>query len=250
MKFLTCNIRRGVCDDGINSFEYRKTYLLDKLLTEKPDIACFQEVMPFVADWLTDSLSDYVVIGCGRTRDLEDEQMTVAFRKDRFSLLNMETFWFSPYPHYPGSRYASMSDWPRTCTEAVLRDKATGELFRVCNLHLDHLYDHAREVSVKQLLEKLRAPESFEKAHIIVTGDFNAEPDEACIQAMSASFRDAAAESGATYHGYGMAERPVKIDYIWVQDDLASSNLQVWNDCHDGVYLSDHYPLCAELTVK
>ena len=31
MKFLTCNIRRGVCDDGINSFEFRKPHLLDKL---------------------------------------------------------------------------------------------------------------------------------------------------------------------------------------------------------------------------
>ena len=62
MKFLTCNIRRGVCDDGINSFEFRKPHLLDKLLAEKPDVACFQEVMPFVADWLTDSLTDYIVV--------------------------------------------------------------------------------------------------------------------------------------------------------------------------------------------
>ena len=249
MKFLTCNIRRGVCDDGANSFEFRAPYLLNKLLTEQPDIACFQEVMPFVADWLTDNLNDYVVIGCGRSRDLDDEQMTVAFRKDRFSLISMDTFWFSPYPHFPGSRYASMGSWPRTCTEAVLREKATGELFKVCNLHLS-LHEDGRVRSVKQLMEKLRTEDIFEKAHVIVTGDFNDEPDADSIRAMDPSFRDAAADSGTTYHGYGQAERPVKIDYIWVQEDLSSANLQVWNDCHDGVYLSDHYPLCVELTVK
>ena len=250
MKFLTCNIRRGSCDDGINSFEFRKPYLLDKLLAEKPDVACFQEVMPFVADWLTDSLPDYIVVGCGRTCDLDDEQMTVALRRDAFSLLSMETFWFSPEPHTPGSRYEEMSNWPRTCTEIVLRDRHTGELYKVCNLHMDHMYDNARVLAVQQLMAKLRASDVFPDAHVIIAGDFNAEPGDGSILAMDPSFRDATAGSGGTYHGYGQLAEPVKIDYIWVRDDLSASGLQVWNDCHDGVYLSDHYPLCVELTAK
>lgn len=250
MKFLTCNIRRGVCDDGINSFEFRAPHLLNRLRAEMPDVACFQEVMPFVADWLTDNLPEYIVIGCGRSRNLDDEQMTVAFRKDRYSLIHMETFWFSPYPHYPGSRYATMCDWPRTCTEAVLREKATGELFKVCNLHMDNLYDHARALGVKQLMEKLRTEEVFDKAHIIIAGDFNAEPGDESIRRMDPSFRDAAAESGPTYHGYDNEAHSVKIDYIWVQEDLAASGFAKWDECHDGVYLSDHYPLCVELTVR
>jgi endonuclease/exonuclease/phosphatase family metal-dependent hydrolase len=206
--------------------------------------------MPFVADWLTDNLNDYIVLGCGRSRNLDDEQMTVAFRKDKYSLISMETFWFSPYPHYPGSRYVTMCDWPRTCTEAVLREKATGDLFRVCNLHMDNLYDHARAEGVKQLMRKIKDTDVFENAHVIIAGDFNAEPGDASIRRMDPSFRDAAACSGPTYHGFGTAERPVKIDYIWVQDDLEASGLQVWDECHDGVYLSDHYPLCVDLNIR
>ena len=232
MKFLTCNIRRGVCDDGINSFEYRKPYILEKFMREQPDVACFQEVMPFVADWLTDSLTDYVVIGCGRSRELDDEQMTIAFRRNKYTLIHMETFWFSPYPHYAGSRYVTMSNWPRTCTEAVLRERATGELFRVCNLHMDNLYDIAREQAVKQLMEKLRTTDVFDTAHIIIAGDFNAEPGDASICRMDPAFRDAAACSGPTYHGYRTAEPPVKIDYIWVKDDIEASDLQVWDEHH------------------
>lgn len=250
MKFLTCNIRCDHDQDGINSFRYRKEHLLGKLLAEKPHIACFQEVLPHVADWLTDSLNDYIVVGCGRDRNLLEEQMTIAFRKDTFSLIHMETFWFSPYPRHPGSRYATMSNWPRTCTEIVLREKASGELFRVCNVHMDNLYDHARALGVKQLMKKLSETVAFPDAHIIIAGDFNAEPQDASIRAMDPSFRDALAESSGTYHDYGRMKHPIKIDYIWVQDDLLSSNLSVWNDVHDGVYLSDHYPLCVELTVK
>lgn len=250
MKFLTCNIRRGSCNDGANSFPHRKGHLLDKILDEKPDIACFQEVMPFVADWLTDSLPDYTIVGCGRSNQLDDEQMTVAFRKDAFSLIHMETFWFSPYPHHPGSRYATMSNWPRTCTEVVLRQKATGELFKVCNVHMDNLYDHARILGVKQLMQHLREEDIFPAAHVIVAGDFNARPQDASICAMDPSFRDAAAESGGTFHDFGRMKEPIKIDYIFVQDDLAASNCRAWTDVHDGVYLSDHYPLCVELAVK
>ena len=250
MKFLTCNIRRGTADDGINSFEFRAPHLLKKLQAEAPDVACFQEVMPFVADWLTDNLPEYIVVGCGRTAQLDDEQMTVAFRKDKYSLLSMETFWFSPEPHEPGSRYDNMSNWPRTCTELVLREKATGELFRVCNLHLDHLYDEARVVGVKQLMEKLRVPEAFWQAHNIICGDFNATPEEESIRLMDPSYRDATAQSGPTYHGYGDAAHACKIDYVWVQDDLTYANFSLWDECHDGVYLSDHYPLCVELEVK
>ena len=58
-------------------------------LREQPDVICFQEVLPHVAVWLKESLWDYYVIGCGRSAALEDEQMAVAYRKDRLNLIQI-----------------------------------------------------------------------------------------------------------------------------------------------------------------
>ncbi|MDA3732196.1 hypothetical protein PBV87_11945 [Niameybacter massiliensis] len=79
MKFVTFNIRCDYNQDDNNSFCYRKPYILGKLKNESPDIICFQEVLPHVATWLKENLTDYYVLGCGRDENLEDEQTTIAF---------------------------------------------------------------------------------------------------------------------------------------------------------------------------
>ena len=122
LKLVTFNIRCDYGQDGDNNFEYRKPFILEKLTAEQPDIICFQEVLPHVAIWLKENLADYYVIGCGRSETLEDEQLTIAFRKKRLNLISMETFWLSPTPCIPGSRYEEQSICPRVCTEAVLED--------------------------------------------------------------------------------------------------------------------------------
>ena len=96
MKLVTFNIRCDFDQDGENSFRFRKGLILKKLEAEKPDVICFQEVLPHVAVWLRENLKDYYVVGCGRSEELRDEQVSVAFRKDKLNLISMETFWLSP----------------------------------------------------------------------------------------------------------------------------------------------------------
>ena len=81
MKLVTFNIRCDFDQDGENSFRFRKGLILKKLEEEKPDVICFQEVLPHVAVWLRENLKDYYVVGCGRSEELRDEQVSVAFRK-------------------------------------------------------------------------------------------------------------------------------------------------------------------------
>ena len=62
MKFVTFNIRYDCGFDGENNFDFRKPLILRKIEQEKPDILCFQEVLPHVAVWLKENLTDYYVI--------------------------------------------------------------------------------------------------------------------------------------------------------------------------------------------
>ena len=152
IKLVTFNIRCDYDQDGANSFRFRKPVILKKLAEEKPDVICFQEVLPHVAAWLKENLTEYTVVGCGRSETLEDEQMTVAFRTDRLNLINMETFWLSPTPM---CRRADMKNSPSApgCVQKswkIFRKK----VFRLCDIHLDHLGVQARTLGLSQILKK------------------------------------------------------------------------------------------------
>ena len=88
MKVVTFNIRCDYGQDGLNEFANRKKLILRKINQEKPDIIGFQEVLPHVAKWLKENLNEYYVIGCGRGANLRDEQMSIAYHRDRINLIS------------------------------------------------------------------------------------------------------------------------------------------------------------------
>ena len=94
MKVVTYNSRYDCEADGINRFEYRKPFILEKIEQEKPDVIGFQEVLPEMLLWYKEALKDYTVLGCGRCEDLTSETAAVAYKKTRFNLIQMETFSF------------------------------------------------------------------------------------------------------------------------------------------------------------
>lgn len=247
VKLVTFNIRCDYGEDGKNNFQFRKPLILEKLRREAPDAVCFQEALPHVAAWLKDSLADYYVVGCGRSETLEDEQMAVAYRKDRLNLIAMETFWLSETPYVPGSRYPRQSVCPRTGTEALFEDLASRRVFRLTNVHLDHEFPEARERALAQLLARGEDRRLFPGAPEIIAGDMNAEPWDPEMAALkTAPYRNVTEGVGVTYHGFGRADRPCSIDYILTRG-FACGRVERWTEERDGVYLSDHYPVCAIL---
>jgi len=247
MKLVTFNIRCDYGQDGKNNFCFRKPLILDKLRREKPDVVCFQEVLPHTAAWLKEELRDYYVVGCGRSETLEDEQMAVAYRKDRLNLIAMETFWLSETPWAPGSRYPRQSICPRTGTEALFQDLASRQVFRLTNVHLDHEFPEARERALAQLLARAEDRRLFPRAPEVIAGDMNAEPQDPEMALLkTAPYRLVTGGIGVTYHGFGQAEHSCSIDCILTQGFVCTETGK-WTDEREGVFLSDHYPVWASL---
>ena len=247
MKLATFNIRCDYGEDGENNFCFRKPLILEKLRRERPDAVCFQEVRPHVAVWLKEALEGYYVIGCGRSETLEDEQMTIAYRKDRLNLIAMETFWLSETPWVPGSRFPKQSVCPRTGTEVLLEDLDGKYVFWLTNVHLDHEFPEARERGLAQLLRRAEERRLFPHAPQIIAGDMNAEPDSLELAALRESpYRNVTEGIGVTYHGFGRADQSCSIDYILTRG-FACQRVEKWTEERNGVYLSDHYPVCALL---
>ena len=256
MKLVTFNIRCDYNQDGINNFEFRKPYILAKIHKESPDIICFQEVLPHVADWLKVNLTEYYIIGCGRDEELKNEQMSIAYKRTRYNLIKLEVFWLSDTPNIPGSRYTNQSDCPRLCTTALFQELETSALFRIYNTHLDHLGSETRALGLKQILEHISEQDKKEgpllSAPIILTGDLNAVPDSDELQQLKQypDLLDVTSHIPGTFHDYGRLSEPEKIDYIIAQKDILCNQVTIWDDSHQGIYLSDHYPVCAELLLQ
>ena len=52
-----------------------------------------------------------------------------------------------------------------------------------------------------------------------------------------------------TFHAFGTAKEPFKIDYIFVSSELKDkfATAYAWEDMKNGIYLSDHYPVAVEI---
>ena len=105
-KVMSFNLRIEAGIDGINHLDNRKGNILDVINREAPDLIGFQEVRDGTRAWLRDNLTDYMVVGCGRLEDYRGESTPIAFRKDKFELVSLETFWLSSTPNIPASVYA------------------------------------------------------------------------------------------------------------------------------------------------
>ncbi len=249
MKVLTFNLRNDNDYDAENRWQYRKGLVLDKLAGEAPDIAGFQEVTPPMADFLKRFLPEYIFVGCGRERDYSGENNMVAIRRDRYELMQLETFWLSPTPDVPGSRYANQSSCPRVCTHVVLRPLDGRPMFHFYNTHLDHESDEARVLGARAILDHMASDLERLPLPVVLTGDMNAAPDSAPIRTLLSDERvrltNQTPDFPASYHDYGRRMFEPQIDYVFTQGFRAVAAPEAWGRTEFGKYLSDHNALCA-----
>lgn len=250
LQAVTFNIRYDCGLDGNNNFCFRKDLILEKIRRERPEIIGFQEVLPHVMAWLQENLCEYHVVGCGRGADYGDEHMAVAYRRDCLDLFSLDTFWLSPTPFVPGSRYEEQSDNPRICTCVTLKHRGYSLPFRVYVTHLDNEGVTARCKGLSQVLRRMEEDRQRLALPAVLMGDFNAHPEDEELRLLDGTgLRDVTAQFPYTFHEFGNQAAFEKIDYIFVSEEWTGAQTVLWTDCRDGVYLSDHYPICARLTL-
>lgn len=248
LKIVTFNIRCVYIGDGINGFIHRAGMICDKILSEKPDVIAFQEVTQQHLDMLERMLPEYAFFGHFRQEDYTGEGLFTAIRKETVSLIGFEGIWLSPTPYEPASRFEEQSGCPRICIMTHLRIKETGEIFRVYNVHLDHISAYAMLEGIKCTFNYVENNNAKHYYPYIVLGDFNAEADSPALD-FCHSYKgctDFTTEFTQTFHDYGNGSE--RIDYILGSKEFKRRFVSsvLWKDVDEGIYLSDHYPVCAE----
>jgi len=249
MKIVTYNIRFSWSGDGINSFTHRAGFMFEKILNEMPDVIAFQEVIPVMLTYLRRIMPEYTFVGSGRNKDYDGEGLYIAFRTDRYALLGCDIFWLSDTPREAGSRFENQSSCPRIVVEAVLRETETNKKYRIVDVHLDHASDEARCTGMEFLLDFLSKKQADNFSETVILGDFNSTPTDKVIEMCDGDtklgLRDITKDIPVTFHGFGSEE--TKIDCIYVTSGIKCNNVRAWDECRNGIYLSDHYPICAEV---
>ncbi len=241
--------------EGINSFIFRAGLIYEKIGAEAPDIIAFQEVVPKQLELLSKMFPEYAFYGQGRDADFSGEGLYIAIRKENWDCISHETFWISPTPSIPASRFEIQSEYPRICVDAELRHKATGKILRIYDIHLDNISDEARILGIRCVAERIAAHNASCPRPFMLMGDFNAMPNTEtirfCNEDVTPNMTDITAHIADTYHGYGTVDDE-KIDYIYVSDEFQDAVLEtgIWQTRYAGIYLSDHYPVYTNIDME
>lgn len=250
LKVISYNVRYTgePTTDGENHWSYRRHASINMVREERPALIGTQEVLAEQLEFLSENLPEYEAVGVGRDDGVSaGEHMAIFYRKEAIEMLDWGTFWLSPTPDSPTMGWDAACY--RTCTWARLRDRASGKEFAVMNTHLDHIGQVAREQSIRLLMQRM-SELMGEEMPVVMTGDFNSTTDQPIYAPLKAAMQDArevapASDPRSTFNGWGRGSGV--IDHIFVRG-VEVDRFEVLCDKNYGApYISDHYPVAAEI---
>ncbi len=266
-RLATYNIRFDNPDDPFSWFE-RHRGLAHLILTLGPDVIGLQEVLKHQLGDLEQTLPAYTHVGVGRGPTPSGEPYArehgeynpLFYRSERLKLLKSGTFWLSPTPDVPGSRFAG-SAFPRIATWAQLELRREGRSFYVFNTHLPYEQDErgvaSRALAAKVLLSQIARIAG--DATTVLMGDFNlsVRTDADRLQTYAQirerfedAYEIAAKREGPdmTFFGFdSKSSGEARIDYIFVSSGTHVLSCRTVLAHNGTYYFSDHAPVTCEV---
>lgn len=266
LRVMTYNIRLDTTNDGANQWRFRRDMLTSQIALLQPDIFGLQEVVINQKRDIAEAMRfDFALVGNGRDDGKDGgESSPIGYNIHRFNLLDGGTFWLSPTPDLPSKGWDAA--YPRVATWARLREKRGGKIILIVNTHWDHVGVEARTQSALQLRAWLTRHRK-QQDHILLIGDFNAEPGSEPLAILTdvnspVPLRSAALNS--TFRPFGpkgtfndfklVPETERTIDHILVGGqkgrEISIGRYAVVAQNVDGRMISDHYPVVADLKLN
>ena len=262
-RLATYNIR---CDDGREKTPGRmwaeRIPKIRKLAEAHVfDIVGLQEVVrEFQLDGLEKAFPEFGIIGSGRLKGQTGEGTFIMYRKAMFDLLEEGAFVLGEDPSAWGEKSYG-AGYPRVCNWGHFRLKSTGRKFYFFNTHLDLCRD-ARVKEMEQIVAEMKKTVPV-GTPAFLTGDMNASGLSRPIKIAEAQFDNAFKVTmtprkgpGRSYNGWEVEPKRSKgalIDYIFLSklpEVVQVKDLAVLDDCYEGMFPSDHFPLVATIELK
>ncbi len=252
LEIMSYNIKFANESDGENAWSKRKNHLTNQLKFYEPDVFGVQEALVGQLKHFKTEMPAYKYVGVARDDGKEAGEFSAIFYdSEKLEILEENTFWLSETPDKISVGWDAALE--RICTYAKFRDKESGKTFWMFNTHFDHVGQKAREESAKLIYKKIKEVNA-EELPVLLSGDFNLEPEATGIQYLSEKLNDSKKITSldfgpeGTYNGYNFTA-PVtrRIDYIFVSDRVEVKKYAVLSDSWDLKYPSDHLPVMVKV---
>jgi len=252
LDLMSFNIRYGKAKDGDNHWEKRKELVFGVLRERAPQIVGLQEALDFQIEEIKGQLPQYAHVGIGRDPNSTGEYSAILYLKDRYAVLDSNTFWLSDTPEVRSTHWGNKI--VRICTWAHFEDRESGRRFYIFNTHFDHRSQESRVRSAGLIKDRLSNRASLDDPAILM-GDFNAGEDNEAISRLvsDATLVDTYrvlypdATDVGTFSAWAGKTDGDKIDYVFVEPAIETLSAEIVHDNDQGRYPSDHYPVAARV---
>lgn len=245
-RVMSFNIR---CKDVAGTPASRRRLLaLEEILRVQPDSLGVQEATPEWMTWLR-MLPGYDVVGEGRDGNGKGEHNPVVYNSEKYRLVDSDTFWLSETPDEVSLGWDGACS--RICTWALLEDRETGKRYAHVNTHFDYRSRTAQREGAKLVCDLIEA--RFADVPVVFTADMNAVPGSEPYRIMCGTLCDLreSAPDSTVYFTYHDTQEHVDedciIDYILASDDVTPLTFRTVTEGINGRYVSDHFPLYADV---
>jgi endonuclease/exonuclease/phosphatase family metal-dependent hydrolase len=257
-----------LADKSVEAWKHRSPTINQFLASQSPDIVALQEVTEHQMGDIARANPKFSYFVGERSDGTRGDQgwyeyNPILFDRDRFELVMASSFWVSETPTVPGSILARTKKHARVFTWAQLRDRVSGALVLVGNVHIHGLRG---DDEIKIIMDQI-SNLNF-RGSVVILGDFNATSDGnayAWISQHGKWFSDAASGSqdenastligpeGVTIEGAGASTRlravkdARRIDYIFTCGFSRRITYHVVDNRVENslIFASDHKPILA-----
>ena len=247
---LSYNIRYNSQSDGEDLWDLRKRELVDQIQQHSPDSFGVQEATAVQIQYILEALPEYAYVGVGRDDGADQgEYSAIFYLKEKFEVVESNTFWLSDTPEVVSKAWDAAL--PRICTYAQLKAHSSGKEYWHFNTHFDHIGKIARNESAKLIVNQINQMTKKGSA-VVITGDFNAQAEEAPIHTIKKDFKDpldALALEGpkGTFNAFVIgAALDRRIDYIFYRGLRPLKYTHLDKTRANGRWISDHLPVKLE----
>ena len=249
IKLISTNIRFKNEFDGLNHWDRRKLLLQEKIEKYDPLIIGTQEGRePQLRE--LENLIKYNLSDLNR-RWISERMYPCLFFNKLFPLISGD-FWLSQTPDKAGSKsFGSM--FPRLCTWGKFFYE---DYIYVFNVHLDHIKDSTREEQARVIRDQIRKI-NWDNKPFILMGDFNSSPNSKVYSFLRYTLNLIdpwielnQAEEGSFHMFKGDNHNGSRIDWILHSKHFRPHAIKFLKYEDKGVFISDHYPVYCELSLK
>ena len=261
IKLMSFNIKVDNTDDlvTVNGWGLRKDACAQMIMDHYPTFIGLQEATYSNQwSWLKEELKDnYDGYGLNRDTGKEGgngEVMGILYNRNQVEMMDCGTFWLSQTPDVVSTGWGAK--YNRTATWGLFRHKKTGVMICYINTHLDHQVQEARFNGMKLIAERFGLLHQDGCVQFL-TGDFNTTAANEALYHIKPTMKNTrtAAPAGCTdehttYNNWKTSTNSI-IDHIYVSNDVEVLEYRTVYQQYGGLqFISDHYPVCALVSLK